>query len=382
MGKSEQSLSFKIPFPREIINPTFHHTATCANINSASMSAKVFHIPLVEVTPSFKLHSIVQRTPKPNDDASKDHPTAKIYNSADAIIADPEVDIIVVTTTPETHFNFTKSALEAGKHVICEKPFVPTSAQAEELVAISQKTGKFICVYQNRRWDSDFLTFRKLQKEGSLGRIVEFETHFDRLKLERPENWKGNLGMKDAGGVIYDLGTHLLDQAYVAFGMPKSVTGFFANQRDDGAEEPDAITIILQYGPGGPLITAKAAVISIDTEQLRYWVRGTKGTYKKYHLDCQEDQLKVGLKPGDADFGIEGEQKSGTLSVIENGSPKTSVLKNVEPETYAALYSSFAKALDQGDASAVPVKAEEARDVLRIIEAARESAKLGKTIEL
>lgn len=344
------------------------------------MSAKVFHIPLIQVTPTFKLHSIVQRTPKPNDDASKDHPEAKIYNSADAMFADSSIDIIVITTTPDNHFLFTKQALESGKHVLVEKPFVPTSAEAAQLIVISKKTGKLICVYQNRRWDSDFLTFRKLQKDGALGRIAEFETHFDRWKADKPTNWKGVLGMKDAGGVLYDLGTHLLDQVYVAFGTPKSVIGVFQNQRDDGSEEPDAVTILLQYGAGGPLVTAKAAIISAETEQLRYWVRGTKGSYRKYHLDCQEDQLKAGLKPGDKGFGVEDEKKSGSFTVMEAGGPKTSVYKNVEPETYSALYSGFSKAIESGDASLVPVKAEEARDVLRIIEAAIESAKSGKTV--
>ena len=118
------------------------------------MSAKVFHIPLIQVTPSFALHSIVQRTPKPSDDASKDHPSIKIYHSADEMFADPSIEIIVITTTPDTHFLFTKAAMEAGKHVLVEKPFVPTSSEAQTLIDISAKTKKFICVYQNRRWDS------------------------------------------------------------------------------------------------------------------------------------------------------------------------------------------------------------------------------------
>lgn len=326
------------------------------------MSAKVFHIPLIQVTPAFKLHSIVQRTPKPNDDASKDHPSTKIYHSAPEMFADPSIDLIVITTTPDTHLTFTKSALEAGKHVLVEKPFVPTSAEAQQLVDISKKTGKLICVYQNRRWDTDFLTVRKLMADGTLGRVVEFETHFDRYKPVRPENWKGNLPMDQAGGVIYDLGTHLIDQAYVLFGMPKSVTAVFSNQRNDGEAEPDSITVMLGYGAGEPLVTAKAGVICVETEQLRYWVRGTKGSFKKYHLDVQEDQLKAGLKPGDRGFGIENEASSGTLVVLDGDKPKSSVFKNVEPKTYATLYDGFAKAIEVGDESAVPVKAIEARD--------------------
>jgi predicted dehydrogenase len=346
------------------------------------MSAKVFHIPLIQVTPNFTLHSIVQRTPKPNDDASKDHPEAKIYNSADALIADPSLDIIVVTTTPDTHFSFTKAALEAGKHVIVEKPFVPTAAEAQSLISISQKTGKLICVYQNRRWDSDFLTVKKLIKEGTIGRVVEFNTFFDRYKPVRPESWKGTLGMDNAGGVVYDLGTHLLDQAYVLFGLPKSVTGFFANQRGDGAEEPDSVTIVLGYGKEGPLVTAKAGVLSVEVEQLRFWVRGSEGSFRKNRLDVQEDQLKAGLKPGHEGFGVEEADASGTLTVLKDGEPVKSILANVQPETYASLYSGFSKAIEGGGEAAVPVKASEARDVLRIIEAAKESAKSGKTVEL
>lgn len=233
-------------------------------IEVCSLSAKVFHIPLILVTPSFTLHSIVQRTPKPNDNAGQDHPEAKIYNSADAMFADPEIDIIIISTTPETHFPFTKAALQAGKHVMVEKPFVPTSAEASELISISKETGKFICVYQNRRWDSDFLTVKKLMADGLLGRVVEFETHFDRFKGEKPATWKGTLTMENAGGVIYDLGTHLIDQAFCLFGQPKTVTAIFSNQRADGSAEPDSITVMLNYGEKGPLVTAKAGV-SINT---------------------------------------------------------------------------------------------------------------------
>jgi predicted dehydrogenase len=188
--------------------------------------------------------------------------------------------------------------------------------------------------------------------------------------------------MDHAGGVVYDLGTHLLDQVYVLFGMPKTITGFFANQRNDGDAEPDSITIVLGYGAGGPLVTAKAGVMCIETEQLRYWVRGTKGSFRKLHLDVQEDQLKAGKKPGDEGFGVESESASGRLVVMENGTPVGRTQKNVEPETYASLYSGFKAAIDGGGETKVPVKASEARDVLRIIEAARESAKSGQTVKL
>jgi predicted dehydrogenase len=349
-----------------------------------SMSAKVFHIPLILTTPSMTLHSILQRTPTASNDASKDHPSAKIHRDIDSLLSDPEVDLIVITTTPDSHFELCKQSLEKGKHVLVEKPFVPTAAQADALIAIAKSHHRLLCIYQNRRWDSDFLTFRHLYAEGKgvLGRIVEFESHFDRYKPERPRNWKGQLGMQQAGGVLYDLGTHLIDQIVCTFGLPEKVTGIFSNQRNDGDEEPDSITVLMHYG-NGMLATAKAGVMSISTEQLRFWVRGTKGSYLKHHLDVQEDQLKAGLKPGDDGFGIEDPSRDGELHVLgDDGKVVKTSQRNVKPETYAVLYRRFADAILMGEEAGVPVKASEARDVLRVIEAARRSAGEGRTVEL
>ena len=185
--------------------------------------------------------------------------------------------------------------------------------------------------------------------------------------------------------MIYDLGTHLIDQVVAAFGMPQRVTAVFQSQRQDGSEEPDAVTVLLGYEEGaneGLLATVKAGVISLETHQLRYWVRGTEGSWMKMHVDVQEDQLKAGMKPGDKGFGVEPEECAGWLTKMEGGKPVRHTLKNVEPETYGALYGAFADAIQRGDEELVPVKASEARDVLRVIEAARESAEVGRTVVL
>jgi len=192
--------------------------------------------------------------------------------------------------------------------------------------------------------------------------------------------------MNEGGGVIYDLGTHLIDQAYILFGNPSTVFATFTNQRGDAGKEgmePDSITVLLGYGSNGPLVTVKAGVISIEKEQLRYWVRGTKGSWKKFHLDVQEDQLKRGLKPGDEGFGIESKESAGKLVVLgDKGEVTESVYENIAPETYSKLYEGFAKAIESGNEEDVPVKAGQAADVLKIIEAARESAKSGKVVVL
>ena len=258
------------------------------------MSAKIFHIPLIQALPNdFKLYGIVQRSPKTGDDASKDHPNVRLWHSVDEVYKDPEVDVVVVTSIPATHYEMCKAALEAGKHVVVEKPFVPTAKEADDLVATAKKSGKLLTVYQNRRWDSDYLTLRKVMEEGSLGEIVEFETHYDRHRPEAPpDTWKA----KDAPahGSLYDLGSHLIDQVYNTFGMPKRVTGFIGNQRRNvqgGA--PDSHTVLLHYE--GIMVTVKAAIISPEAEQLRFWVRGVDGSFKKvcyslYVQSCRSDQ--------------------------------------------------------------------------------------------
>lgn len=198
------------------------------------------------------------------------------------MVKDPAIDVVVVTTTPETHFSLCKLALENLKHVIVEKPYTPTSREASELITIAEKHQRLLTVYQNRRWDTDFLTLLELLKKGTLGRIAEFETHFDRHRPEVPAGGGWKTKPLPGGGAIYDLGTHLVDQVYTTFGMPETITGFVGSQRENGPEGvEDSCTVLLHYHEKGVLATVKAGVVSPEVEQLRYWVRGTKGSYKK-----------------------------------------------------------------------------------------------------
>ncbi|KAF2764693.1 NAD(P)-binding protein [Teratosphaeria nubilosa] len=345
------------------------------------LSAKVFHIPFILALPEdFNLYGIVQRSPKPTDDASKDHPGAKNWRSVEEVYKDPAVDVVVLTTIPDTHFEFTKTALEHGKHVVVEKPFVPSSQEANQLAQTAKETGKLLAVYQNRRWDADYLTLRKILNEGSLGEIVEFETHFDRHRPDPPaDNWKA----KDApaNGAVYDLGTHLIDQVYDLYGLPQRVTGFVGNQRRGvHGGTHDSCTVLLHY-PGPMLVTVKAGVVSPEVEQLRYWIKGTTGSFKKFNLDVQEDQLRSGThKLDDEDFGVDPESSHGFLTTIVDGKPSRETYPTVAPVTYVEYYRLFAKAL-RGEGE-VPVQAEDARDVLRIIEFAMQSSKEGRTIDL
>ncbi|BAE62016.1 putative dehydrogenase [Aspergillus flavus] len=345
-------------------------------------SAKTFHIPFVSDVPQLKLYAVVQRTPKPDDDAEKDHPGIKSYRTAEDMVKDDGVDVVIVTTAPDSHYQLTKLALEHGKHVVCEKPFTPTTQEADELVALAEKQNKLLAVYQNRRWDADYVTASKLVKSGVLGRVAEFETHFDRHRPEEPapdvSKWKNKV--VPGGSAIYDLGSHLLDQAVHLFGLPNRVTGFIGSQRavnTSGYE--DSFTVLFHYN-NGPLVTAKAAVVSPEEEQLRFWVRGEKGSFKKFHLDVQEEQLKSGIKPGDSVYGREPSERYGTLTTIQNGKPVKEVAPTVEPPTWSEYYRKLARALaGEGD---LPASGAEARDVIRLIELAQESSRQGKTLDV
>jgi predicted dehydrogenase len=248
-----------------------------------------------------------------------------------------------------------------------------------------------LCVYQNRRWDSDFLTVQRLLGEGTLGRVVEFETHFDRLRIAAPaaDGWKGGMGMKDGGGVLFDLGTHLLDQVFVLFGMPSGVFGKFVRQREgrlvkgvEGPEdEPDSVTAVLSYEETGVVVQVRIGVVSVESKQVRFWVRGSKGSYHKTGLDPQENQLRGGGKATDAEFGREEEESFGRLCLLaEDGAVLDRVCPTVEPATYLKFYELFAKSVESGKEEDVPVPATQAAQVLRIIEAVRESAKTGREV--
>ena len=278
-----------------------------------------------------------------------------------------------------------KAALQAGKHVVVEKPFVPTAAEADELCSIASQSGKKFAVYQNRRWDADFVTLKSVIASGSLGEIAEFETHFDRHRPDPPaDSWK----VKEApgNGAIYDLGTHLIDQIYSLYGLPQRVTGFVGIQRRGVAEgsSHDSCTVLLHYDDRQLLATAKAGVVSPEVEQLRFWVRGTKGGFKKFHLDPQEDQLKDAKAgaPLPGDFGVEAEGRAAAVTTVgENGGLEKKTWETVSPPpTYVEYYRVFGNAVvGQGE---VPVKAEEARDVLRIVEAALLSSREGRSVSL
>ena len=346
------------------------------------LSAKMFHIPFITAAPEFTLYAVVQRNPKPDDDAEKDHPGIKSYRSTEDMVGDPSVDVVVVTTTPTSHLSLAKLALNANKHVLVEKPFTPTSAEANELVDLAASKKLLLTVYQNRRFDSDYLTLSKYVKDNTLGRVVEFETHFDRHRPEVPQSDSWKYQVAPGSGAIYDLGTHLMDQVVHLFGLPSRVTAFIGSQRQGESKGfEDSCTVLLHY-KDGLLATCKAGVVSPEVEQLRYWVRGEKGSFRKYHLDVQEEQLKAGMRPGDQGYGVEPKERHGILNTVQPGGKIASgIVPTVEPATYTEFYRSFARAL-VGEQSSLPVDPKIAAKVIRLVELAKVSSDEGRTVDV
>lgn len=366
-----------------------------ADCSFPSLSAKVFHIPFIQLAKGLELHSIVQRSPREGNSAPDDFPSVKHFTFIESMLEDSDIDLVVVATPPNNHFKITRQVLQSNKHVLVEKPIVPTSKEAEELAQLAKERGKLICVYQNRRWDADFLTVQKLLRENNLGRVYEFNTHFDRYRPHKPTNWKAEMTLDDGNGAIYDLGTHLIDQLYVLFGKPTTVYGKFLQQRGsnsskgarfvsgDGSadEQPDSVYATLTYADKGLLAHVRIGVLSVEETQPRFWVRGTRGSYHKLGVDPQEEQLISGMKAGQEGFGVDSAAYNGRLERAQkDGSVREFTCPNIEPQTYLRFYELLAKALVSGREEDVPVRASEARDVLQIIEAIRESARSGREV--
>src|SRR5882757_1611651 len=250
------------------------------------LAGQVFHAPFVSAVPGLKLEAIVQRK---GDEAGKAYPSARILRSVEDALKDSTVQLVVVGTPNETHFALAKQALLAGKHVVIDKPFAATSAEAGELKELAEKQGVVLAPFHNRRWDGDFLTVRRLLAEQAVGRLVTYESHFDRFRpLPRENTWKE--GANSANGLLMDLGPHLVDQALALFGAPQSITASVRRDRDKTDIE-DAFDITLHY----PRLEAICRATMVAAEPApRFLLHGTKGSFSKYGVDPQEPALVAG----------------------------------------------------------------------------------------
>lgn len=337
-------------------------TALC----SFGMSGWVFHAPFIHIHPGFNLYAVVERT---KNLAAEKYPGVITYRSLEDMLADDAIELVVVNTPNYTHYEFTKKALETGKHVLVEKPFTTDVVQAEELIALAKEKNLRLSVYQNRRWDSDFKTVRKVLSEQQLGNIVEAEFHFDRfsetLSIKQHKETPG-----PGAGILYDLGSHLIDQALQLFGMPLEVFADVAIMRSI-AKVDDYFELLLNYGTFRVRLKGSHQVKEVLPS---FIIHGSAGSFIKSRADVQEADLQR-LKPlSDADWGREPAEAKGVLNTVTGGR------QFIDSETgnYLGLYEGLYKALREN--AALPVTAEEGRDVIRIIEAAYESSKQKKWI--
>jgi predicted dehydrogenase len=359
-----------------------------AGVIGFGLAARVFHCPFVSAVPGLKLKAIVQRK---GDEAQQAYSGAEVMRSVEELLAKKDVELVVVGTPNETHYGLAKQALEAGKHVVIDKPFAATSAEARELIELAQEMGVVLAPFHNRRWDGDFLTVKKLLASGKLGRVVTFESHFDRFRpIPRAHTWKESESA--ANGLLMDLGPHLVDQAMALFGTPKSITASVRTDRDASAIE-DAFDIALEFGSQsgsesegghGVLALCRSSMIACDASP-RFLLHGTSGSFKKYGLDPQEPALVAGAKVpamGSHEVWLEEDREHwGTLTLAPIPANPGDLEKTVvitEPGDYRNFYANVRDAIHGTAELAVP--AEAGFETVRALELARVSSREGRTV--
>ncbi len=339
------------------------------------MAGQVFHAPVIVSVPGLHLAKIRESRPENITIANKRFPQAEIVKEADDLISDSSIDLVVVATSNTSHFDLAKKALEAGKHVVVEKPFTITSAEADRLIEIAKKQDRILTVHHNRRFDGDFSTVKKILKEGWLGRLVEVEMHFDRFRnFMRPNAWREeNL---PGSGIFFDLGPHLIDQVLVLFGWPTELTAFIGTQRD-GAKADDHFEVIMHYPK--LKVTLKGGMLVREAGP-HYMFYGDQGSYIKHGLDPQEAALKAGKIPAEVpEWGVEAEAEWGTINTDFKG---VHIKGKVETDkgNYPGFYANVRDAI-LGNAP-LEVTAEQSRDTIRIIELAFKSSAEKRTLRM
>lgn len=338
---------------------------------SFGMSGRVFHAPLIAALPGYRLHAVLERTPR---GASEAYPGIRIYRDLDTLLGDAEIDLVVVNTPNDTHYEYTRRALEAGRHVVTEKPFTVTAAEAESLIRLAAERGRMLTVYHNRRWDSGFLLARSVVESGKLGRLVEAEFYFDRYKREL--NVKQHKEVPSAGnGSLYDLGSHLIDGVVQLFGPPEGVWAELRTVRPVG-EVTDYFDLHLRYP--GLSVRVKGSYL-VRAVGPAYILHGEGGSFKKVQADVQEAKLIAGEKPGGDPWGREPQGAEGVLT-LQTEAGVTEERLPAPPGAYTEFYRQLHRALTAGGPP--PVRAEDALLVIRIIEAAIRSGEEGRFIPL
>jgi scyllo-inositol 2-dehydrogenase (NADP+) len=287
---------------------------------------------------------------------TKDYDVTVLAKPEDAF-ALPEIDLIVIATPNITHFELASTALNSGKHVVVDKPFTNTVAEATELIKLARARGRLLSVFQSRRWDSDFLTLRQVLASGALGEIAHFESHYDRYRPEPRQRWRELPG--PGSGIWFDLGAHLVDQALQLFGPPEGVYADLEMQRTLG-QAVDYFHVMLRYGRKRAILHGASLVVA---EPARFTVHGALGSYTKFGMDKQEDALKRGEIPGSPGWGQDPQM--GSLMTKEGDGFETRQVPNI-PGNFLAYYEGICDAIALGAPN--PVPPEDGLEVINVLE--------------
>jgi len=343
------------------------------------LAGSVFHAPLIAATEGLALDTVVTSNPERQQQARAGFPDVRVAATPDELFdRAAELDLIVIASPNKTHVPLATAALKAGLPVVVDKPIAGTAAEARELAALAEDRGLLLSVFQNRRWDNDFLTLRKLLAEGELGDVWRFESRFERWRPQPKGGWRESGDPAEIGGLLYDLGSHLVDQALTLFG-PVAQVYAEADIRRPGAETDDDTFIAITHTSG----VRSHLYASATTAQLgpRFRVLGSRAGYVKYGLDPQEAALKEGRRPGTtSDWGTEPESLWGRVGAGESPLTGGGRPEPTHPGDYPAYYAAVTRALNDGGPN--PVTALEAAAALDVLEAARRSARDGVAVTL
>jgi predicted dehydrogenase len=298
----------------------------------------VFHTPFIDQNESSELRGVVERT---KNLAHLDFPAIRSYRTVDEMMVDPDIELIVVNTPNDTHVDFAKQALRAGKHVLIEKPFAPTPEEAQELFDLGQQVGKKVLPFHNRRFDSDFMSLKHVLDKGFVGKPIELHLRFDRYTPHLSHKVFKETKSRAGNGVMYDLGSHLLDQTISLFGKPRSMTKIQSRHREKSTVDDYAALILTYDGGLNVFITASLLVAN---PQKSFVLHGTKGSFIKDRTDVQERQLLSGMKPLDPIYGVEEDGAEGLLTLRE-GDAREDIRVVADKGDYMQLYDEVYEAI-------------------------------------
>lgn len=334
------------------------------------LAGQAFHAPVIRAVSGLHLAAILQRS---GNEAAEKYPDVRIVRGVEELLAMREIRLVVVATPNDTHFSIARQCLAAGRDVVVDKPFTTTLEEAKSLVKFAKKVGRLITVYQNRRYDGDFQAIRKLVVEGMLGRIVRFETNYDRFRPQlKPRAWRETT--RPGSGILFDIGPHLIDHGLVLFGLPEGVTADVRIERENAVAD-DAFDIMFHYRRGMRAVLRSSILAAAPRP--RFVLHGTQGSFVKQSFDPQENNLRHGKIPSEGAWGAEPEENWGVLTVPDG---EKFAQRRIAPANcdFRNYYANVRDTL-LGKA-AIAVTPEWALNVMRLLEMARESSRRRCTI--